>query len=72
MKEIIGANIKRLMHKRGVTQKRMAETIGRCENSVNKWANGASMPDAEAMYRIAKALRVDLMDLYKGVNEVEK
>lgn len=69
MRQIIGANLNRWMHKRNISQARMADKIGRCENCVSRWANGKSLPDAESLYKMAKVLRIDLMDLYKGVDD---
>lgn len=45
MKMNIGANIRELRKKRGITQEQLAESIGISFQAVSKWETGTSLPD---------------------------
>ena len=45
----IGAKIKDLRKKRGITQERLAEYLNISAQAVSKWENGKSVPDAKAL-----------------------
>ena len=53
------------------TNKWLAETLGKDQATVSKWATNASQPDLKNLLRIAKALNVDVARLLNSevVNE---
>ena len=53
MKITIGANIKSLRQKKGITQDELASFLGVTKASVSKWENGQSMPDIILLPEIA-------------------
>ena len=62
------ANIRNLLHERGLTQAELARRCGRDVDTVNAWASGRRIPRLNSTYDIAKALGVTVNDLLKGAN----
>ena len=58
-------NVRRLRKKLGMTQKELAEIIKYSEKTVSKWETGGSIPSIEALFRIANALRVSMVELFR-------
>ena len=69
---MIGDNIKRIMKRKMWTQKRLAEAIGWSENAVQNWTSGKTVPNAYAVWDIAKALNVSVLDIYGDGNDRKK
>lgn len=63
---VIGATIKRLREKKGITQAELAETIGVTDKAVSKWETAKGLPDITLMEPLAKALGVSLSELMAG------
>lgn len=63
---VIGATIKRLREKKGITQAELAETIGVTGKAVSKWETAKGLPDITLMEPLAKALGVSLPELMAG------
>lgn len=53
-----GAALRYILRKYGISQNRLATTIGVNRSSVNNWYNENRDPSAEALSNIIKALRV--------------
>ena len=66
---MIGDNIKRIMKRKMWTQKRLAEAIGWSENAVQNWTSGKTVSNAYAVWDIAKALNVSVLDIYGDGND---
>ena len=60
---VIGATIKHLREKKGITQAELAETIGVTDKAVSKWETAKGLPDITLMEPLAKALGVSLSEL---------
>jgi len=54
----IGARINPILKKRGMTQRKLAETIGVTEESMSRWITGARVPRANYIVYMADALDV--------------
>ena len=51
------------------TNKWLAETIGKSENTISRWCGNKMQPSAEVMVEIAKALGVEVGELFNKMNE---
>lgn len=56
--------IKVVLAENNKTNKWLAETIGKSENTVSRWCNNKIQPPAEVMIQVAKALDVDVRELF--------
>ena len=55
--------LKAIRKERGFTQEELAIKIGVVRQTVSKWEKGLSVPDADAMSRIADVLEVSVSEL---------
>lgn len=60
---MLSDNIKSLRKKKGYTQEELAARINVVRQTVSKWEKGFSVPDAEALQRLADVLEVDVKEL---------
>lgn len=65
IKKLLGARIKELRKKRGLTQEKMAELIEISPPSVSKIESGIYHPTEENIKKIAEVLNVEIFELYK-------
>lgn len=56
MQENLGERIARIRRERGLTQSQLAERLYVTPQAVSKWERGLSLPDAEMLGKIARAL----------------
>lgn len=66
----LGQKIQMLRKKRRLTQEQFAELIGIDPKNVSKIENGNNYPSAETLTSIAKALEVDIYELFVFKEEV--
>lgn len=60
---MIGQKIKELRLKKGLTQTGLAELIGTTQVSVCRWENGTHTAQFCNVHKIAKALKVNILEL---------
>lgn len=60
--------IKEVLKERGITQKWLAERLGKSYNMVNGYVQNRQQPRLEILFEIAKILSVDVKDLIKEEN----
>lgn len=60
---MLNDNIKTLRKQKGYTQEELAARINVVRQTVSKWEKGLSVPDAEALQRLAEVLEVDVKEL---------
>ena len=60
----IGERIKALRKKNDLTQEKLAERIGTRQRNISNWETGICEPDIVTLYLIAKALDVDIQELF--------
>ena len=60
---MLSDNIKSLRKNKGYTQEELAARINVVRQTVSKWEKGLSVPDAEALQRLADVLEVDIKEL---------
>lgn len=60
---MIGERIKNARKAKGLSQEEMAERLHVVRQTVSKWENGLSVPDADVLVRIADLLEVPAVDL---------
>ena len=66
----LGQKIQMLRKKRRLTQEQFAELIGIDPKNVSKIENGNNYPSAETLTSIAKALEVDIYELFVLKEEI--
>ena len=66
----LGQKIQMLRKKRRLTQEQFAELIGIDPKNVSKIENGNNYPSAETLTSIAKALEVDIYELFVFTEEI--
>lgn len=69
---ITGATIKALREKKGITQTRLADTLGVSDKAVSKWETGKGLPDITLIEPLARALGVSVMELMSGDTVINK
>ena len=63
-KQLLALRLKELRKSRGLTQEKLAEMIGRDTKHISKLEIAGSYPSVETLERIAKALNVELKDIF--------
>lgn len=64
--EKIGALIRRLRTRQGLTQRQLAERLEVSDKAVSKWERGQGCPDVSLLPRLAQTLGVELEGLLAG------
>lgn len=64
--ETLGRRIARLRLERGMTQERLARTLGVTAQAVSKWENDLSAPDIMSLPQLARELGVTVDELLGG------
>lgn len=64
LSKLLGRRIKDLRKRNGMTQSVLAEIIGMETTNLCKLENGAQIPKEENIEKLAKALQVDVKDLF--------
>lgn len=70
LKLLLGKKIQLLRKQNKITQEQFAEMIGIEPKSVSKIENGKNYPAPETISSIAKALDVDIFELFVFENEI--
>ncbi|MGO5082050.1 helix-turn-helix domain-containing protein [Oscillospiraceae bacterium LCP25S3_E10] len=60
---MLNENLKRLRKNKGLTQEQFALQLNVVRQTVSKWEQGLSVPDAEMLMKIADILNVSVSDL---------
>jgi transcriptional regulator with XRE-family HTH domain len=68
---VIGQNIRSHRWNKGITQQKLAEYIGVRFQQVQKYETAKSRVSASRLYRISKALDVNVEDFFIGLGETE-
>lgn len=63
----LASNIKAERARKNLSQAELAELIDVSENSIGKIERAEQNPSAIMLYSIAKALKIDLNELFKGI-----
>lgn len=63
----LGLNIKAERNRKELSQAKLAEMVNLSNNSIMAIEKGRQIPNAINLYLIAKALNVDINELYKGI-----
>ncbi len=67
-KRALGLNIKAERNRRDLSQAELAELVDLSTNSITAIETGKQIPNAINLYMIAKVLKVDINDLFKGID----
>lgn len=70
LKKLLGKRIQELRKKSKYTQEKFAEIINIDPKNVSKIENGNNYPSAETLTAIAKALDVDIYELFVFNNDI--
>lgn len=69
---MLNDNIKNLMKEKGITNKQLAQIVGVSPTHISYVLNNKRDPSIELLEKIAKALDVDLSELYIPISEENK
>ena len=61
--------IKVMLAERNLTNKWLAEQVGKDTATVSKWVTNASQPSLEMIFKIAEVLKCNYTDLIRDVEE---
>lgn len=56
---VLGDNIKKYRDLKGLTQKQLADAIGKSKNVISNWENGLNKPDADMIELLLNILDID-------------
>jgi transcriptional regulator with XRE-family HTH domain len=68
LSEIIGARIKEKREKVGISQKELADNVGKTPSAINQYESGAKKPSTDILAKIAKALKTST-DFLLGITD---
>lgn len=60
---MIGQKIKEIRLKKGLTQLELAESIKKNQSDIARWEKGHTIPKLCNIHKIAKALKVNILEL---------
>ena len=69
---ITGTTIRRLREEKGITQAKLAESIGVSCKAVSKWETAKGLPDITLIEPLASTLGVSVMELMSGDTVINK
>ena len=72
MRKLVGANLKRIREKKGLTQERFAEISGFSQQYLSGLERGHRNPTVVTVYEIAIALGVSYLDLLRPTKKSAK
>jgi putative transcriptional regulator len=64
--------IKEILDERGIKQTWLADQLGKSYNMVNAYVQNRQQPRLEVLYEIANILKIDIKELLKTNEEVNK
>lgn len=64
--------IKQVLDERGIKQTWLADQLGKSYNMVNAYVQNRQQPRLEVLYEIANILKIDIKELLKTNEEVNK
>ena len=68
---MLSENIKRLRRSKGLSQEELALKINVVRQTISKWENGTSVPDAQMLITLSKALDTSV-DVLLGEDVIDK
>lgn len=66
----IGAKIKEIRTKKGMTQKQVADLCGMADSAIRKYESGKQTPKLDTLQKIANALDCDFWELCGAINTI--
>ncbi|MBE6872213.1 MAG: helix-turn-helix transcriptional regulator [Ruminococcaceae bacterium] len=63
---VIGTNIANFRKEKGITQKQLAEALGKKVQTVSKWEQGISYPEVMLFPQIAAYFRISIDEIFNG------
>lgn len=67
-KKILGSNIKAERNRKNLSQALLGEMINISVNSISAIERGKQAPTCFTLFDIAKALEIDINELFKGID----
>ena len=65
-------NIRSLRKARGLSQEEVAQRLHITRQTLSKWENGLSVPDAQLLLKLAEILEVSVAQLLEGSTETNE
>lgn len=69
---MIGNNIKKYRKERGMSQEELARELNVVRQTISKWENGLSLPDAQSAAKLAELLNVSIDDLLGTLSNIKE
>ncbi|MFN4281425.1 MAG: helix-turn-helix domain-containing protein [Alphaproteobacteria bacterium] len=69
MRKLVGLNLARIRHQKGMTQERLSELSGFTQQYLSNIEVGKTNPTIVSIYEIAQALGVNYLDLVRPVRK---
>jgi len=67
-KNIFGIKLKELRQEQGISQRKLGEALGVCNQTVSFWENGNREPDLDSLRKIAQYFEIST-DFLLGLKE---
>ena len=64
---VLGFNIRAERRRQDISQERLGELVNLSTNSISMIEKGKQIPNAINLYMIAKVLKTDINELFKGI-----
>lgn len=61
--------LKVVLAEKNKTNRWLAEAIGKNENTISRWCSNKSQPSVDVVVKIAKALDIDVRELFNTTKE---
>lgn len=71
MRQLVGGNVRRIRHAKGMTQEQLAERSGFTQHYLSGLEQGKRNPTVVTVFEIAQALEVSYLDLLTPVTSSE-
>ena len=69
---MIENNIKKYRKERGMSQEELARELNVVRQTISKWENGLSLPDAQSAAKLAELLNVSIDDLLGTLSNIKE
>lgn len=66
-----GIRLKKLTKEKGISQKELAVKLGKNDQTISRWVNGESAPDAFDIIEICRIMRINANDLFGQTHELD-
>jgi transcriptional regulator with XRE-family HTH domain len=70
LKDVISKNITKRREELNLTQSELSDLSGISKGQISEYERSISLPKADALYKLAIAMKTDINYFYNGINEL--